>query len=334
MPSLRDVAEKLDVSISLVSKVLNDRLGTTGVRKDLIAKIRLTAAEMGYRKNFSALSLLAKRQNSLAVFIHSSGAHGSGLVEKVLDGISQATAARSQRINLEFFENAEHFRSKRGSLHGGLVDGLIVGGVSHPDLIEDFLEIQRVDIPVVTIYNEAIHPDLVNIGIYHEDVSEAATTHLIEQGCRNILHLSVLPQRTAGYVRALDKAGIPFRAELVETMAAPDGFLAAAGEAAVTKFLANGIAIDGISAQSDTQAAGAVTALTRKGLRVPEDVKVIGIDNAPFTKFWSVPLSSVSQRFVDRGQCAVETLNDIFEEKEVTVSYWEPRVHKRASTGF
>ncbi len=333
MPSLSDVARELDVSVSLVSKVLNDRLGTTGVRPDLLEKIRTTAAKMGYRKNFSAISLLSRRQNTIAIFVHSHGAQGSGLVEKLLDGISQATSAASQRISLEFFLDADEFRSKSQGLHSGQVDGLIVTGVSHPELYKDFLAIQKTEVPIVTVYNEPIHKNLVNIGVHHADLSDAATTHLIERGCRRILHLSVLEAREEGYRRALRRAGIPVRRELIQKLTAPEGFRSASARESMRAVIAKGIAFDGLSAQSDTQAAAAINELVLQGIRVPEEVKVAGIDNAPFTDFYVVPITSVSQLFVERGRRAVSLLNRLVQGESAGSISLKPDLRIRASSG-
>jgi len=332
MPSLRDVARELNVSVSLVSKVLNDRLGTTGVRPGLTEQIRETARKMGYRKNFSAISLLARRQNALAVFVHSHGAQGSGLVEKMLDGISQATATRSQRISLEFFLDAGEFRAKRQNLHSGQIDGLIVSGVGHPELLDDFLEIQETEVPIITVYNHPIHRKIPNIGIPHAALSEAATTHLVERGCRKIAHFAVNEERAAGHRRALRKAGLPFRKDLLIELEAPEGFRAPGGRAAASELLKRNVPFDGISAQSDTQAATALHELIRRGIRIPQDVKIIGIDNAPFDDLCYVPLSSVSQRFVERGRLAVEIMNRILDGEKPGSINLAPTIHPRAST--
>lgn len=331
MPSLRDVARELNVSISLVSKVLNDRLGTTGVRPEVIEQIQSTAAKLGYRKNFSALSLLSRRQNTIAVFVHTHGAEGSGLVEKLLDGIARTASTTSQKIYLEFFSNAGDFRAKRENLHSGRVDGLIVSGVPHPELVDDLLKIQE-EVPVVTVYNEPLHRALVNVGIPHADLAECATSHLIAQGCRRIAHFAVWSERLIGYRRALRRAGLPFRRELVVSLAPPEGFELAAGKTAVARLLKSGVSFDGVSAQSDTQAVGALNELCRRGISVPQEVKIVGIDNAPFGKLCYVPLSSVSQRFVERGRLALVTLNQILAGQKTASIRVDPVLHARDST--
>lgn len=332
MSSLRDIAQELDVSISLVSKVLNDRLGTTGVRPPLIRKIRATAERMGYQKNLSAVSLLERRQNAIAVFVHSQNSQGSGIVERLLDGISRATGERAQRISLEFFRDAADFLSKRESLHSGRVDGLIVLGVNHPELSEELVAIQKNGLPIVTIYNEPLHPDIQNVGIADAALSDTATTHLIALGCTRILHLSVLPAREEGHRAALGRAGLSVDNDLIIPMERRVGFRETSGANAIRTALQHGVVFDGVSAQSDAQAFGVINELTRQGRKVPNDIKVIGIDNAPFSELCIVPLSSVSQRFLDRGRLAVETLEALIKQGPVPKNTIEPRLHLRAST--
>ncbi len=332
MSSLRDIAQELGVSISLVSKVLNDRLGTTGVRPPLVQKIRAAAERMGYQKNLSAISLLERRQNAIAVFVHSQNSQGSGIVERLLDGISRATGERAQRISLEFFVDAADFLSKRESLHSGRVDGLIVTGVSHPELSQELLAIQTNGLPIVTIYNDPLHPDIVNVGIADAALSDAATSHLIELGCTRILHLSVLSSREEGHRTALTRAGFPIEPPLIIPIGRPEGFSAKAGANAIRTVLEHSLVFDGVSAQSDAQAFGVINELTRAGIKVPDDVKVIGIDNAPFDELCIVPLSSVSQRLVDRGRLAVETLEALIKGDPIPNHKIEPRLRLRASS--
>ncbi len=332
MSSLRDIAQELDVSISLVSKVLNNRLGTTGVRPPLVRKIRAAAERLGYQKNLSAISLLERRQNAIAVFVHSQNSQGSGIVERLLDGISRATGERAQRISLEFFSDAADFLKKRESLHSARVDGLIVTGVNHPELSEELLAIQKGGLPIVTIYNDALHPDITNVGIADAALSDTATTHLIELGCTRILHLSVIASREAGHRAALIRAGLPVEPSLIIPMAVRVGFRESAGASAIRTALQQGVAFDGVSAQSDAQAFGVINELIRSGRKVPDDVKVIGIDNAPFAELCIVPLSSVSQRFLDRGRLAVETLEALITGTPPPTPLIEPRLHLRAST--
>ena len=121
MVYLRDIASRLDVSVSLVSKVLNDRLGTTAVSPAVIRSIRETAKEMGYRKNYSAAALREGRHHAIGIFLHRTGVTGSGLLEDLLDGALFEAHARHQKQLLNFFETADDFRQLREFAHRGMI---------------------------------------------------------------------------------------------------------------------------------------------------------------------------------------------------------------------
>lgn len=331
MTSLKDIAGALGVSVSLVSKVLNRRLGTTTVRPKLERAIRNKAAELGYLKNASAVALQQGRHRALGVFIHRLGTAGSGIIEEMLDGIATAASSRQQRLILSFFETEQAGRLLLKDVHGGMMDGLLVGGVTHHALTGDLLAIQTAGVPVVTVYDESADPSLTNVGIDQEVVSRLATEHLIARGCSLIGHIRNTELRHRGYTAALRAHGLPDAAEQVFEAGAAD-YGHETGERAVTEFVRRGVRLDGIVTQSDQEAMGCLNALDRAGRRVPGDVRVIGIDNAPYCAFARVPLSSVSQNSRRRGQRAAELLLRAIDGYKVRSTCVPPEVVARAST--
>lgn len=331
MTALRDIARDVGVSISLVSKVLNDRLGSSRVNSDTIHRIRKSAEKLGYRKNMSAVALLAGRHDVIGVFIHRLGMAGSGIVEDLLGGISNQTRERHQSLMLNLFGSAAEFETFREVANSGRMDGLLVGGCYQADMREPLLAIRRSGLPVVTIYDEPLHPELPNIGLDQTLVSRMATEHLIAKGARRIAHVATMPTRLAGYRQALKAAGLDYVEERVYHTNV-DYFGRIEGVRAVQAFLAAGTSFDGIVAQSDHEAVGCINTLFAAGIRVPEDVRVIGIDNAPFCELARVPLSSVSQQFQRRGESSIRLLMDMIEGKVVHSSLVDPVVVEREST--
>lgn len=309
MASLKDIAKELDVSVSLVSKVLNNRFGTTGARKDLIEKIRAKAEELGYQRNHNALALLANRQNSIAVFIHRSGVKSAGYTDELLEGVAKAARSQQLRLIIDFFTEPNEFAQKISAMHTGIVDGVIITGVNHPELIPQLREMKAKGLKIISIYPESVHPDLPNIGLAEEELTYVGTQLLIKNGCRRIVHFNLFEDRLKGYLRALDEAGIPVIDELIHQMPEPpDGFRHFSGEAAIKNLLDRGIKFDGLSAQSDTQAFGAINELVRRGIQVPEQVKVVGVDDSPACKVAIVPLTSVSLNYAERGEIAINLM--------------------------
>lgn len=331
MIGLRDIAKELGVSVSLVSKALNDRLGTSRVSPETIRRIRQTAKRLGYRKNMSAVALLAGRHGIIGVFIHRTGMAGSGIVEDMIAGISDQAHEHHQSLMLNFFESGAEFEARSEMAHTGRMDGVIIGGCFQADVCNRLLAIRRAGLPVVTVYDVGLHPELPNVGLDQELVSRMATEHLISRGARRIAHVATLPTRLAGYRQALVAAGLSCDEALVHHTDV-DYFGRIEGERAVQSFLARGVLFDGIVAQSDHEAVGCINTLCATGRRVPEDVRVIGIDNAPFCELARVPLSSVSQEFHARSAMAMRVLLEAVEGNPVQSADVQPVVMDREST--
>ncbi len=329
---LRAIAERANVSVSLVSKVLNRRLGSTRVNAETLSAIHAAAADLGYRKNHAAAALVKGRQNVIGGFIHSVGVEGSGLVEQLVRGMADAASSQGQRLMLRFFSSAEEFLNYVPEISPSLLDGLIVAGIRHPELFGRLREIQASGVQVVTVHedgNPGWDGAFDNVCIDQRSVCEASTEHLISLGCQRIAHISLIRNRADGYRQALESHGMTFDPSLVFQASS---FYAAGGTAAVAHFAAAGVQYDGIVAQSDEQAIGALNALILAGRRVPQDVKVIGVDDSSPARLAIVPLSSVSSRFYEQGVRAVGLLGDNAEGRPKRTLRIEPVVRARQST--
>jgi LacI family transcriptional regulator len=329
MANLQDIATELDVSVSLVSKVLNNRFGTGGASVRTSEAIRKKAKELGYHKNLSAAALAKGRQGVIGVFIHRKGVPASGIAEAMVEGIADEAGKAGQRLMLQFFETALQFKALCPQVDRNVLDGLIVGGISHPELIDDLVQMQQRGVAVVTIHDMDVDPRLTNIRMDQTEVSRLATLHLAERGCRNIAHIHVDESRFRGYRAALAERGLTFRPELVFNA---QDYTSAAGESAVQALLAAKVACDGLVAQSDNQSIGALNALLKAGHRVPDDIRLIGVDDAPFCELSIVPLSSISQEFRLRGRRSVELLLNKMSGKKVSSITVAPVLRHRESS--
>ena len=331
MVLIADIAADLNVSCSLISKVLSGRMGTTVVRPELAETIRRRAAELGYRKNMSAFALHQGRHQAFGVFVHHKGAAGSGIIEELLIGIAAAAAVRKQRMILGFFTTDRACRTLLADVHRGSMDGLLIVGVSHAGLAAELLDLQRSGMPVVTVHDDPLDPQLPNVGSDQERLSRLATEHLIAQGSRLIGHIRDIDSRFRGYQAALQAFGLPCKPEQVFN-AGKAKFAYSAGKQAVVEFARRGVAVDGIVAQSDAEAMGCLQALALAGKRVPDDVRVIGIDNAPFCAYAPVPLSSISGNCRLQGQLATELLLQVIDGRKVKSICVPPELVMREST--
>ncbi|WP_309398768.1 LacI family DNA-binding transcriptional regulator [Cerasicoccus maritimus] len=333
MASLKDIADEVGVSVSLVSKVINDKLGTTGARKELIEAIKAKAEELGYKRNFNSIALLAKRQGAIGVFMHRMGAKGASLTEDSLEGMAEAAHNLNLRMMLNFVTEHEDYIQRLEGLHTGMVDGVVLSGVFHMEAIPLLLKLKKEGLHLVSTFSDPIHESIPNTGLVEEDTCYLSTKHLIEQGCKKIATFDTMPLRTKGFRRAMSEAGLEVNEHLVFPMPQMHtGFKSSTARAALIGALEAGHQFDGICAQSDSQAIGVINELISRGIRVPEDVKVTGIDNSAFCEACSVPITSVDQKPTQRGYAAVEMLEQLIEGKQVESNCVKPELIIRQSS--
>jgi len=329
MATLRSIAEDLDISVSLVSKVLNGRLGTTGASPETVSQIQDAARRLNYRKNFSAESLATGKQRAIGIFMHRNGAPGSAIAEEMIMGAADRAAVAGQRMVLRFFETPQDFYDACAETHSNAIDGLILAGVMHEDLVQQAAKMRAARLPVVTVHGRQTNEKVPNVGCDQVRVGEVATEHLIARGCRRIAHIRVQEPRYQGYVKALKSAGMAVDPQLVFDC---EDYLHACGASATAHWLKEKVDFDGIVAQSDQQVAGAIPVLLKAGKRIPEDVKLIGVDNSPYCEFFPIPFSSISEQVQKRGEMAVELLLSMIDGQAGQSRQVDPLVIQRASS--
>jgi LacI family transcriptional regulator len=159
------------------------------------------------------------------------------------------------------------------------------------------------------------------VGINDETAGRIATEHLIEQGCKTIAHIcgrenSTGMKRLEGYRRALKTAGIPYLESLVIARSKVDINSERMGAEAMCQLLKQRPIPDGVFAHNDPLAFGAVEAIFEAGLRIPEDIAVVGCGNLHYDSLLRVPLSSVDQNNQAIGEKCAEILLEILESKK------------------
>jgi LacI family transcriptional regulator len=334
MASQKDIAAELGVSVSLVSKVLNHRMGTSGVTPEMAERINRKAREMNYHKNTSAYALRQGRHDAIGVYIHRHGERGSGLIQDLILGISTEARRRQQKISLSFFNTADEFYAMSEQVHRGMFDGMIVGGFSHSDLGERLLQVCEEGVPVVTVQNRPVDARIGNIAVSEEQIGYIGTRHLIEQGCRRVGHIRVqtVPGRYEGFCRAMAEGGLAVDPDLIFD-SGELRFALGAGEAVAQRIVERGLELDGLVTESDTQAAGALNVLLGAGYDVPGQLKLIGVDDSPFCEYFAVPISSVSQQHEMKGRLAMEMVLAAVRGDQPQSILVEPVVKARQSSG-
>jgi LacI family transcriptional regulator len=305
--TMKRIASELGVSITTVSKVLNNRQDIGhATRARVLAKV----AELGYQPNAVARSLTLRRTHTLGVVIPD--LMHSFFVE-IVAGLETVASAEGYGLLLcSSNEDPAKERAEIDMLRQRQVDGIILASANasgNTDLLQrlgplgiGLVMIDRDDHPVVKC-DRVVTDDLA--------VGRLAATHLVAQGRKAIAHIMGPPivhakRRADGYKAALQELGARTRAEWIVR----GGFMEADGHRAMTKLLALKPRIDAVFATNDPTAIGAMKAIWDAGLRVPEDIAIVGAGDIALGDLLRVPLTTVSWSRDEQGKQAAKLLLD------------------------
>lgn len=333
MASLKRIAAELDVSYTLVSKVLNGRLGTTGVSSKTREAILKKAKELDYIPNRLAVALKAGRKGTIGIFFHHLGSPGSDVSDRLLRGLAEGLDKSGSHMWLRFFTTDEDFLAACDTRLSREVDGLIIAGVYHPGLKAKFRELEKQNVSVVALFNDdPTHAMSETTSVQVDYVAHGfiATSHLIEQGCRRLACLRTVESRTEGFIKAHRAAGLKHDPRL---LIPARGFFMEDGKDSLEMLLRSKLSFDGIVCQSDAQANGVINELTLRGVKIPDEVKITGVDNSPLAEDCIVPITSVTSEMRSSGLKAVELLLQKIEGKKVKSVTIAPRLFVRNSSG-
>jgi LacI family transcriptional regulator len=305
--TMKRIAGELGVSITTVSKVLNNRddIGHA-TRARVLAKV----AELGYQPNAVARSLTLRRTHTLGVVIPD--LMHSFFVE-IVAGIEAAVSGRGYGLLLcSSNEDPAKERQELDMLRQRQVDGVVLGSANatgNTDLLQQFASL---GIRLVMIDRDD-HPDVACDRVVTDDleVGRLAAAHLISQGRQAVAHITgtqVLHarRRADGYRAAMKAAGIKVRPEWVVR----GGFKEAEGYKGMQQLLSIRPRVDAVFAANDPAAIGAMKAVWDARLKVPDDVAVIGAGDIAMGDMLRVPLSTVSWSREEQGRAAAQLLLD------------------------
>ncbi|TBN56424.1 LacI family transcriptional regulator [Glaciihabitans arcticus] len=288
---LQDVAKLAGVSMKTVSNVVRDY---PHVSPAMRARVEAAIEELGYRPNLSARRLATGRTGMLALAFSDVSLPYFAELARI---IAELAGQRGYRLLLEQTNGTiESERAIVSTREAGLVDGVIF----QPSRMTS-LEIaqHREDVPLVLLGEGPAPLSVDHVMIDNTAAAQEATEHLIGMGRRSIGFVgheeydqsTTSKYRLMGFQQALERAGIPVRMELLlssETISARDA------AASVTRALSSGLTFDALVCRDDLAAIGALRAVQDFGLRVPEDVAIIGWDDISMAAFTHPTLSTIA----------------------------------------
>ena len=307
MTTMKRIAAELGVSVTTVSKVLNDQ---PDIGEATRARVLAKVDELGYRPNAVARSLSTRRTHTLGVIIPD--LMHSFFVE-IVAGVEAVTSAKGYGLLLcSSGENARKERAELTMLRSRQVDGIVLASASVSGNTDVLRDLAAAKCALVMIDRDD-HPRVACHRVVTDDtaVGRLATAHLLDRGRRRIAHIGGPPvvharRREEGYLGALRAAGLrPDPALLIRA-----GFMEAYGYRAMQQLLAVEPRVDAVFAANDPAAIGAMKAIWEAGGQVPEDVAVVGAGDVAHGDLLRVPLTTVAWSKEDLGRRAAELLLD------------------------
>ncbi|MGE2832685.1 LacI family DNA-binding transcriptional regulator [Mycobacterium sp. SMC-4] len=327
--TLRMIANELGVDVSTVSRVLNAS-GDDAQRwasAKTVERIRVTAQHRGYRPNPHAASLRTARSSLVGVLVPRLA---DFVLATIYEGIEEAAIENGIST---FVTNSLDDRAaqvdRTEMMLGRRVDGLIFGDAHCDDTFLDELRDRGVQFALV---NRRI-PGHLSATTDDLHGGRLIGEHLINSGRRRLGILAGLPfastarERTAGARGVFAEAGL----EVPDDRVMWGGFDAAGGRRAAEKLLARGPYPDAIFAANDFAAIGAFGALRDHGLRVPDDVALIGYNDTPLAAELLVPLTTVRSPMHEMGRRGLELLVALMDGERPESVLLKPELIVRAS---
>ncbi|WP_119674849.1 LacI family DNA-binding transcriptional regulator [Deinococcus sp. RM] len=300
--TIRDIAREAGVSISTVSRALN---GQVPVAPDKRQRVLDATRRLGYEPNAAAQGLVRGRTMTVGVLTQDIA---SPFYSEVSRGIDAGLAGSGyQPIFVNGHWEIQDEAAAITALTRRQVDAVIVlGGRLDARQLRDL----HARVPLVVVGRQVPGLDDACLSVDNVQGAFLATTHLLQLGHRRIAHVAGIPSqrdavdRLEGYRLALAEAGVPFDPALVFE----GNFNEASGIQAVEHWLGRAAHFSAVFAANDQMAYGVGLGLYRRGMRVPEDVSLVGFDDLPASQFTLPPLTTVHHPAREMGELAARHL--------------------------
>lgn len=303
--TIYDVAKALGISPSTVSRGLKDH---PHIRKETIKKIKAAAHEMGYQRNKFASNLRQKHTNTIGVVVPKLNSY---FMATVIAGMEKVTNQHGYGLIIsQSQESGKQETSCVSTLFNSRVDGLLVSLAFDTRNIDHFNIFLNKNIPVVFFDRVSECNGCMSVVIDNFKAGYEVTSHLIEQGCRKIVHLggnllrNVYTERFRGYKQALKDNKIIFD----ENLLVISDLSVEAGTETAKKILSMKTRPDGIFTSNDTSAVALIIELLKNGIKIPDDIAIAGFNNEPISLVIQPNLTTVDYPAREIGEIAAISL--------------------------
>ena len=313
--TIQDVAKASGVSVSTVSRVLN---GKVDVADDTQERILAVIGELGYTSNLAARSMRSRKKNLIGLVVPDIGFPYS---IEIMKGINQAVAESTYDLlvyttgDVQKIGAASHEQHYVSLLNNSLTDGVIIVASAAADFITDA--------PIVAVDPHVVNPSYPSVQGTNYQGSLEIMNYLLGLGHRRIGFICGRPEigsagrRLLGYRDALSSAGI----EVDEDLIVPGDFTTPSGHERGVQLLSMKNPPTAIFAANDQSAIGVYQAADELGLRIPDDLSVVGFDNISEAKY--LGLTTMDQCLAEMGYVAIQMLIKLIHNETL-----EKQVHK------
>jgi len=332
LTSINDIARALGVSASTVSRALKDHPDISEATRN---KVKSFAQKVNYRPNALALSLKKQVSNTIGIIIPEIVHH---FFSSIISGIEDIAYSKGYRVMI--CQSNEDYNREEMNVQALLdhrVDGLLVCISKTTDDFTHFKTVYNNQTPMVFL--DRVCKEIETDRVITDDYNGARhiTSHLIEMGCKRILHLGTLPQlligqdRQQGYIQALKENQIEFDPDLIITCDTPQ-------KVDENRNLILEIAprVDAVFAVNDFTAVAVMNLLKNNGYEIPADIAIAGFGDDPIASIVDPPLTTVQQQGYQMGQEAMNLLIERLANPEIIkkpeVKTFQVELRKRKST--
>lgn len=303
--TIKDIAQHLSISVSTVSRALVD---DKNIRKETKEKVLETAKKLGYKPNPVATNLKYGHTNTVGVIVPEMV---TPFASRVINGIQEVLYANGIKVIIaESGEDPEKEKENLQLMERFMVDGIIISLCSYKKNREEYLRLQKAEMPMV-FYDRIPHGlDVPQVIVDDYMKSFFLVEHLIRNGRKRIVHIQGPDdvynsiERVRGYKDALSKFRIPFD----DNMLIKSGLTFEDGKNAADRLMEKNIPFDAVFAFTDTLAIGAMNRLREAGKKIPEEVAVASFSGTELSTIVYPRLTTVEPPLYQMGKNAAELI--------------------------
>ncbi|WP_455169189.1 LacI family DNA-binding transcriptional regulator [Aegicerativicinus sediminis] len=332
--TIYDIAEKLNLSSSTISRALKNH---HSIGAKTIKKVQKTAKEMGYTPNIFAASLRSNQTKTIGVLM---SRINRPFISTLISGIEDH--AQKKGYNILIAQSNDSFKNEvemANALYNSRVSGVICSLAMETVNTDHFKQFQDKNIPVVFVDRTPASINTYKVMIDNYSAGYNATKHLILQGCERIAHFAgsqhrmIYSERRRGYIAALQDHGITIDEKLIIYF---NSLSHEEGVKATKKLLKSSNPPDGIFTANDTTGVSVIQTAKKMGVKIPEELAVIGFNNDPISSIIDPGLSTITHPAFQMGQtCADQIIHHLEENSDdqlTSVTFLKTEVLVRESS--